>query len=109
MGRGVRAPTLLRLLFEDRKEYGIPELAYPLIIILLLRQLPLCIQLIEIENRIEDQGVTALRFGAPEGIDREEQDVTLFVGDVNHRGVLRDLVTGFEQPRDQQFARIGVA
>src|SRR5262245_61230203 len=75
---------------------------------LLLRQFPPRIQLIEIENRIEDQGVTALRLGAPEGIDREEHDVTLFVWDVNHCGVLRDLVTGFEQPRDQQFARIGV-
>src|SRR5215510_973349 len=68
---------------------------------LLLRQFPPRIQLIEIQDRIEDQGVTALRLGAPEGIDREEQDVTLFVWDVNHCGVLRDLVTGFEQPRDQ--------
>src|SRR5262245_36507235 len=90
-------------------KYGMWEYAYPLIIILLLRHFPPCVQLIELENRVEDHEVAALRLGAPEGVDREEQNVPLFVWDVNHCGVLRDLVTGFEQPRDQQLARVGVA
>src|SRR5215467_15911554 len=90
-------------------KYGIRELVYPLVIILLLRQLPPCIQLIEIENRVEDQEVAPLRLGSPEGVIREEQHVPLFVRDVDHRRVLGDFVTGFEQSRYQQFARIGVA
>src|SRR5262245_5625307 len=63
---------------------------------LLLCQFPPRMQLIEIQNGIEHEKVTALSFTAPERVVREEHHVTFFNRHINHCGALRDLVASFE-------------
>lgn len=60
-------------------------------------QLSSRIQLIKVQNRVENQEVAALGFGAPERVVGKEHNVALANRNVNYGGVLGDFVAGFEQ------------
>src|SRR6266571_4289246 len=49
------------------------------------------VQVIEIQDRVEDQEVAARSLAPPEGIWREEHDVPFIEWGVDHGGVLRDV------------------
>src|SRR2546430_2924559 len=74
--------------------------------VLLLVELPARIQIIEVENRIEDQRITSRRLSSPERIQREQDDVTALERRIDYRRMLRNLVAAVEQSRNQEVARI---
>src|SRR5947209_3460175 len=67
------------------------------------------VQVIEIQDRVEDQEVAARSLAPPEGIWREEHDVPFIEWGVDHGGVLRDVVAPVEQSGNQQIARLTIS
>ncbi len=53
-----------------------------------IRQLPPRTQVVEIQNRVEDQEITAFRFGAPEGVVGEQYYVALAEWGIDDSGML---------------------
>src|SRR5215471_17886604 len=74
-----------------------------------VRLLAACRETVKIQDRIEDEEVTALRLTAPHRITREQHDVPPIYGNVHHRRMLGYFVTAVEQTRDEKIAIIGVA
>ncbi len=75
---------------------------------LLLRELSSCIQTVEVENRVENQGIAAHRLAAVHRIIGEQNDVSGANRHVNHGRMLGDFLAAFPQPRDEQLSVIGV-
>src|SRR2546425_9716559 len=74
--------------------------------VLLLVELSARIQIIEVENRIEDQRITSRSLSAPERIQREQDDMTALERRINYRRLLRNLFAAADQSRNQAGRRI---
>ncbi len=63
---------------------------------LLLLHLSARIQVIEIENRVENEKVAARSLSAPEWVVREEHDVAALEWRIDHSGVLSDFIASIQ-------------
>src|SRR4051794_16453656 len=72
-------------------------------------QFPARIQMIEVQQRVEDQEIAALGLAAPDRVVREGDDVPLLEWYVDNGRVLRDLGAVFNQARHEQVAVVRVA
>ena len=56
------------------------------------------VEVVVIEDRVEHHEVTAMGFTAPDGVVREQDDVSFVDRHVDDHGALRDLAAAVEQP-----------
>src|ERR1051326_5951477 len=72
--------------------------------VLLVIELPPRIQIVEVHDRVQHERITPDRLPAIHGIDREEHQVPLPPGRVDHDRPIRDLAASLEQAGDQEVA-----
>ncbi len=65
--------------------------------------------MIEVEDGVEDQKVTALRLAAPERVVGEQHDMPLIERHVNHCGVLSKIAAAVKQTGYEQVFGVAVA
>lgn len=65
-------------------------------------ELPAGVQVVEVEDGVEDEEVGSPGLAAPDGVVGEEDDVAFLDGDVHNGGVLGDLLSAFEEARDEK-------
>src|SRR6202162_2029250 len=67
------------------------------------------VQVVGVEDGVEDEEVGCPGLAAPHGVVGEEDDVALPDGDVHDGGVLGDLLSTFEEARDEEVRGVAIA
>src|SRR5204862_1137275 len=76
---------------------------------LLRVHLPSRVELVEIQERVEDEEIAAFCLTAPDGVVRKRDHMTSFERHIDDCRVLRDLAAVLDQPRHEQVLRVRVA